>query len=558
MSRGGVSRGGGQRREGGAFAGAGAAAASGAATGGTLRTDRRAIADLRRHTLGRATRGYVAWIGRAVGWWTIGYLIFWIALFTVSAVQSLPPLEPPLPATVPVALAGLAALAFAGLGALGPTPSVSLDRRDLYRLALAPLEPYAVLRHRLRVKRATAAAGGALAGAAWTVVAPAWAGAAAPWAAPGLALAAIAWTDLAWLRYAGFRRPDAVGAVARRAVLAAIALAVTGALAGTLLGIALDPAWAALGPAGALATRHPLALVAPALLALAAHHAVRRSLASAWPPRFAPQSQVLTQLHAMRTFQMIAAAAGLPTQREADAFARDRLLGALHDRADAVRPRRSLRPPPADAPRWRAIAWRAASAWIRRPAWPRLVSVATTLAAAAGALAVGGIVAGRSPAAAVPTELGGAVDPLGQSILFAAAVFGVAWWTARAWAPWLGPTLPTGTLPIDARTRTGGRLAVGAGALGLSLVAVTAVGVAAGFAPTLPTIGGAAVLLVTVGAVLEKYGSWSGVGAGGWEAQVVAALVAAVPTTVAVLVGAPEAGPVLHALLLGAAWAWPV
>ena len=518
---------------------------------------RRAIADLRRHTLGRATRGYVRWIGRAVGWWTIVYLAFWIVVFAVSAVQSLPPLDPPRPAAAPVALAGLAAVAFAALGALGRTPSVARDRRDLYRLALAPLEPYAVLRYRLRTRRALAAGAGALAGLAWTLVAPAWTGSPAPWAAPGLALAAVAWTDLAWLRYAGYRRPDAAGASARRAAHAAIAVTVTAAAAGTLLGVAVDPGWSALGPAGVLATRHALALAVPALLALAAHRAVRRSLAAAWPPRFAPQSQVLTQLHAMRAFQMIAGVAGLPTRREADAFERDRLLAALHDRVDAVRPRRSLRPPPAGAPRWRAIAWRAASAWIRRPAWPRLVSVATTLAAAAGALAVGATVAGRS-AAAVPTELGAAVDPLGQGIVLAAGVFGVAWWAARAWAPWLGPTLPTGTLPIDARTRTGGRLAVGAAALGLSLVAAAAVGIVAGVAPTLTALGGAVVLLVTVGAVVEKYGTWSGVGAGGWEAHVVAALVAAVPTTVGVLVGAPEVGPVLHALLLGAAWAWPV
>ncbi|MEI2422031.1 hypothetical protein V6O07_17265, partial [Arthrospira platensis SPKY2] len=92
------------------------------------------------------------------------------------------------------------------------------------------------------------------------------------------------------------------------------------AAAGTLLGVAVDPAWAALGPAGALATHHPLVLAVPALLAIAMHRAVRRSLAAAWPPRFAPQSQVLTQLHAMRAFQMIAGVAGLPTRREADAF----------------------------------------------------------------------------------------------------------------------------------------------------------------------------------------------------------------------------------------------
>jgi hypothetical protein len=518
----------------------------------------RAVAHLRRRTLGRAARGYAVWVGRAVGWWTIGYLAFWAIVFGVSAVESLPTLDPPLPALVPLGLAGLAALAFAPLALAGRAPPVALDRRDLYRLALTPAPPQAVLRWRLRARRAAAAAVGAVAGGVWSLLAPALAATSAPWAAPSLALMAVAWADLAWLRYAGYRRPDADGAAARRTALGLLGLALAAGAAGTGLGAALGPAWAALGPAGALASASPLALAVPALLALAAHAAVRRSLARAWPPRFAPQSLVLSQLQAMRTFQWIARAAGLPMQREADAFERDRLLAALYGRPDAVRPRRSLRPPPATAARWRALAWRAASAWVRRRTWPRASSLATTLAAAAAGLGVGATAAGLGPSAAPTTGFVAPGDAFGQGVLVAAGVFGAAWLAARAWGPWLGPSLPAGTLPVEPGTRTAGRLAVGAAALGVGIALAFGVGVLAGLAPTAAAAVAAAILLATVGIVLEKYGTWSGVGAGGWEAQLVAALVAAAPTMLAAAFGAPGLAPIGSALVLAIAWVLPV
>lgn len=518
----------------------------------------RAVADLRRRTLGRAGRGYLVWVGRAVGWWTIGYLVFWMVVFGIGAVESLPVLDPPLPAAVPAALAALAALAFASLATTGRAPPLALDRRDLYRLGLAPAPPYAVLRWRLRARRVAAAAVGALVGALWSLLAPALAAASAPWAAPALALAAVAWVDLGWLRYAGFRPTHVDGRAARRAAVAGIAVAGVGGLVGAALAIGLGAGWAALGPAGALVSAAPVVLALPALLALAAHYAVRRSLAHAWPPRFAPQSLVLSQLQAMRTFQLIARAAGLPMRGEADAFERDRLLAALHDRPDAVRPCRSLRPPAADAPVWRALAWRAASAWVRRRTWPRLASIASTLGASAAALGAGGIASGLGAAAAPQT---GFVDPgtaFGQGVLVAAAVFGAAWWAARAWGPWLGPSLPGGTLPVDAGTRTTGRLAVGAAALGVGTLLAAIAGVFAGLGPSGAAALGAAVLLATVGVVLEKYGSWSGVGARGWEAQLIAALVAAAPTMLAVAFGVPGLAAIGSAVVLAIVWLIPV
>lgn len=518
----------------------------------------RAVADLRRRTLGRAGRGYLVWVGRAVGWWTIGYLVFWFVVFGISAVESLPTLDPPLPSVIPLALAGLASLAFAALVATGRAPPIALDRRDLYRLGLAPAPPYAVLRWRLRARRVAAAIVGAVAGGVWSLLAPPLLALNAPWAAPALALAAVAWVDVGWLRYAGYRRLDDDGTAARRAAGALIAIAVAGGVGGAGLGITLGAGWAGLGPAGALANGSPFVLALPVLLALAAHAAVRRSLARTWPPRFAPQSLVLSQLQAMRTYQLIARAARLPMRGEADAFVRDRLLAALHDRPDAVRPRRSLRPPPADAKQWRALAWRAASAWVRRRTWPRLASLATTLGAAVAALGVGGYASGIWPSAAPQT---GFVEPgnaFGQGVLVAAAVFGAAYLAARAWGPWLGPSLPSGTLPVDTSTRTTGRLAVGGTALVAGIAIAVGVGALAGLGPTAAAAFGAAILLATVGVVLEKYGSWSGVGASGWEAQLVAALVAAAPTMLAAAFEVPGLAPIGNAVVLAIAWLLPV
>ena len=518
----------------------------------------RAVADLRRRTLGRAGRGYLVWVGRAVGWWTIGYLVFWFVVFGISAVESLPTLDPPLPAVVPLALAALASLMFLTLATTGRAPPIALDRRDLYRLGLAPAPPYSVLRWRLRARRTAAAIVGAVAGGVWSLLAPPLMALNAPWAAPALALAAVAWVDVGWLRYAGYWRRDDDGTAARSAASALIAIAVIGGIGGAGLGITLGTGWAGLGPAGALASGSPFVLALPALFALAAHAAVRRSLARTWPPRFAPQSLVLSQLQAMRTYQLIARAARLPMRGEADAFERDRLLAALHDRPDAVRPSRSLRAPPADAKQWRALAWRAASAWVRRRTWPRLASLATTLGAAAATLGVGGYAAGLWPSSAPQT---GFVDPgnaFGQGVLVAAAVFGAAYWAARAWGPWLGPSLPGGTLPVDASTRTTGRLAVGGAALAIGIALAALAGVFAGLAPTVATAFAAAILLATVGVVLEKYGSWSGVGASGWEAQLVAALVAAAPTMLAVAFGVPGLAPIGSAVVLAIAWLLPV
>ena len=76
-------------------------------TGGPGRTA--AVPYLRRRTVGRAAESYRRWIGRAVGWWTILYLIFWLVVFVIAGVETIEPLPTFLPSPAAV-------LAAAGAG----------------------------------------------------------------------------------------------------------------------------------------------------------------------------------------------------------------------------------------------------------------------------------------------------------------------------------------------------------------------------------------------------------------------------------------------------------
>jgi len=523
-----------------------------------------AIGWLRRRTLARAVRAYVSWIGRAVGWWTIGYLLFWVAVFVTAGIESLPRTDVPPALPLAAVAGGLAAVAFLALFVVGRTPTVVLDRRDLYRLGLAPAVPGHVLGVRLSERRLWRAAVGAAAGGVWSLVAPASFHLDAPWAAPALALLAVAHADLGWLRYAGFRRSDAEGRAARNgarwAVLGAVVLAA--------LGAAPAP-WGVLGLAGALTSAHPGTLLAPAALAAAGLVLVRRSLASRWPPRFAAQSLVLTQLQAMRTLRLLAGVAGMVSGREADAAERERLLATLHDRPGATRPRRSLRPPALGRRPWRALAWRAASALARRRPLAHLQVAAWSLGAvAAGWAAAPALVGDPLPAGGAPgvAQVVGAADPLGAAVVTALGVLGAAWLAARAGAASIGPDLPRGTVPVDASERTRGRLAVPVVVLAAAALPAYAlagalrgwVGLGAAGQEPLLTAMALAALLVTVLVALEKYATWTGVAAGAWEATLVAALVATLPSLLLGLFGVPGAALPLQLVLLVLLWWLPV
>lgn len=469
-------------------------------------------------------------MGRAVGWWTVVYLVFWLVVFVISGVQLVERLARPLPLPIP----HLAALATAGgflallLG--GREPPVALDRRDLYRLALAPAAPRAVLGWKLGLRRAGRAALGLALGGAWTLLAGAWFHVSAPFAAPALALLLVAHADLGWLRYAGRSGRGWAGGAGWALPAALLAL----------LGLAAPP----LGLAAALSGGGAAALILPAALAAGAALAVGRSLRAEWPARFAAQSLVLAELRALRALDFLAALGG---GRESDPGERRRLLAALRDRPEAVRPRRSLPPPGLGAPVWRALSWRAWLQLYRQPFTAWLGTAGLTLGAGA----------------VLPTAAGG---PAVVALLGALLAAGAA-------AQLLGPAGFPGPVPVRPLDRTVGR----ALPAGIALVAGVLVGaLAAGALPT-PPVGvagvavapegapGSAVAPVAAGGVaaavslvllclvaLEKYSAWSGVPARRWEAQAAGALVAASP---ALLLGAFALEPLVLPvqLLLAAA-----
>ena len=255
---------------------------------------------------------------------------------------------------------------------------------------------------------AAVAAAAAVVGGLWSFIAPHYFHVSAPWAAPAAALVAVAYFDSGWLRYAGHRRTDPVGRAARTAALGIVSVfvvtSVIAAWLGYVDGIPANVAsFAIIAPLAALTEASPLVLIVPALLAIAANTAVRRSLLERFPPRFAAQSLVLTQLQAMRTFQVLAGIAGVRGGQEADAGERARLLAALHDRPGATRPTRSLRPPGLDQPAWRAIAWRTASELYRRPRFAQARALLLTISAATALLAAAQVMSAPAPTAPTVT-----------------------------------------------------------------------------------------------------------------------------------------------------------
>lgn len=564
--------------------------------GGTNQAaDPAAVKYLRRRTVGRAADSYRRWVGRAVGWWTILYLLFWLVIFAIAGVESLAPLAQPLP-TPALVLAGVAVLVLVLALIGGRAPPLTLDRRDLYRMALGSQMPWHVLRWRYRVTQVGRVVVALIAGVVWSLLAPALFGFSALYAAPALALLTLLHLDLRWLRYVAnpmhgehaARKPaDNASLLLGGAALALLAVTAAAVyLAGNggqealangagpaLTAPAVAPNSAgslliqALNPVAALTLNSPLALIVPLLLAVLSQLAVRRSLTSAWPPRFAPQSLVLTQIQALRTFQMMSALAGMGAGGSglggafSDDGERRRLLDSLHDRPGATRPRRSLPLPRVNAPQWAALAWRSAAALYRRPLLRLGLTLLVALSAAAAVLVASG--AGLNLTAVgegAPTSVGAASGG-GTAGLFGGAlgILLAALFAARAASGLLGPHFDIGVRPVDPLTRSFGRTAPALALLMIMLLPATALlaalGLATGGVPDLaallPAAIGAASILGLVVLALEKYSNWSGAAASRIEPQLVAAMLAALPALLLGAFGVGEWTMITQILLLG-------
>ncbi len=504
-----------------------------------------AVGFLRRRTVARSLRAYVRWVGRAIGWWTVGYLIFWLVVFGLSAFEALPRAATPLPQSVAAYASLVVAAWLLSVLLTGRVPPVHLDSRDLYRLALAPVSPHRTLSYRLWLQRGSRALGGAALGAIWALFSSSFLHQPAPWAPLALALLGLARFDLAWLRYAA--RTGSHGATARSAALwlpLAWALSAAAPPASYLLGAGAgavhgSPMTMALSVTAALTGGSPLVVIAPMLLTAVTLIAVRRSLTEMWPRRFAAQSLVLGQLQGLRVMRFFAAMAGLGLGSGAEPGERDRLLATLYDRPGSTRPRRSLARPEPSAPAWQAFAWRTASALYRRPVRTWFFLAAKALAASlAGLLAASQVVGGATAVGAA-----GGTAQLGGSFGGALTVLLAGFMTARATAAFVGPGMPTKLVPVPASARNLGRvvpvLVVLAVLTPLAWLVLSAVPIGAADASIGLLVAYLTVLLTGVLAV-EKYSAWSGVDPGRLEPQLVAALLVALPALVLQALGYPD------------------
>ncbi|WP_041231848.1 hypothetical protein [Deinococcus peraridilitoris] len=299
-------------------------------------------------TLHRATREYFRWARETFGWATLVYLLFWLGIGIVTTIETVQ-------ATDSLGLSGvhlpLGAGVFTLLGVLiGLTsrlPPVTLNRRDVYRLALAPIMPAQVLAWPLLRARAVRFLMGLCAGGAWALLAPMVFGVHAPLAPLALALVLTVGVDIAWLNYAAREGNP----VARRNVAVLTGLTVVLALLGS---------FSSFGLASALYQTTPWALLAPVLLLWTTISAAKRTQIESFPRSFVEQSLILGQLQAVNLN-----AGWLQGDEDPDVV--HRLRAQLRGDARAIRPSRFLPPPGFRRGVTGALIWRGLTLLWRRP-----------------------------------------------------------------------------------------------------------------------------------------------------------------------------------------------
>ena len=467
-----------------------------------------AVGQLRRRTITRAFHFYLVWVRRAIGLTTLAYLIAWFVILLITGLQTLAPLAEQRALPSPIVFNGALVLVLMVPLVRSRVPPVTLDRRDLYRLGLAPVTPRLSLRWPFLTKWTLRATLGVVAGLAWWVVVRTWFAQETPWAAVSLALLFVTHLNVHWLRYAQ------VGGSARP-----ISLYVTVGvlLASLLLGMVVP----SMGVGAAFYDAGAEALLPPVALALLSSWQVRRSLGERYPARFAAQCFVLGELQAIRTLSTFARLSG--SRFEVEDTERAGLLAQLHDKAGMQTPTRSVAPPAAGAPVWRALAWRTNLMLLRRPWWK---NVSATVQLALASLALSVAAEGLLPLLVAVTLTGAGVARL------------------------IGPSMPSGLLPITLRARTLGRVVPGVGiaclVFSLTLGATALTGYASwGNVAAIITLPPLALV------ALEKYASWAKVPPKRFEAWFFVTLLALSPLFLLTITGLPGLIVPVH---LGLAW----
>lgn len=445
-----------------------------------------AVAFLRRRTTFRAFKFYLEWVRRAVGLTTLVYLLGWFGVFLVSGLQLLSPLSEPLSFPLPSAVSVVLALFLLAPLVSSRVPPVTLNRRDLLRLGLAPVSPWLALRWPFAQSWLLRLVVGVVLGLAWWVLARTWFFVQTPWSALGLALVAVTQLNFRWLRHAG-------GLERRFVVLGTVSVALA------FVGVAVPQ----IGLGAAFYGAGAESLIVPAALALVSSRFVYVTLKGSYPPKFAAQCFVLGELNAIRTLNTLAAFSGTTGISGAE---RVRLLEQLHGGQGVRTPTRAL-PPPVAAPAWRALAWRTNLTLLRRSRWQNAATV-VRLGFAGLALAF-----------------------IEQSLL--ALLLNVVL-TGSVVSRLVGP--PVVLLPISQRTRTLGRAVSGTVVASLAFALTLGSGVLIGFV-SWAELGAAVTLPPLVLTALEKYATGLSVSPERFEVWFVVTLLALSPLFVLSVAG---------------------
>jgi hypothetical protein len=444
-----------------------------------------AIRFLRARTLKRGFWTYWNWIERSIGWGSVLWLIGWAVFVAISGAEMLPRLKEPISSSsFPLAFSAGAFVILLWSVIRASAPPVYLNRQDLYRIGLAPIDGARALAWPLWSARGLWFAFGLVLGGIWSLAANTWFATFVPFAAPALGFILAAQVDLEWLSYTSRDTGKA------RVWLISL---IVGILALAVLGI-----FSSIGLASALWTGSPFVLLAPTGVAFAAWLGTQSTLGETYPPKFAIHSAALAQLRALNA-QLLFGWRPDPDQVR-------RFKAQLRQSTSSTRPTRFLPAPDAKYGAAGMLAWRTALAILRRPVADQIVLVVQlVLVAATGSSLVRGT--------------GG----LAIQILPLMALLGSL----------IGPEFTRKLVPVGGQARTIGRTIVG-----LALIAATGL-ISSLIVPFIfgPSSLELIVLTVTRAALalvlLEKFSAWFRVPTSSTEARAGGALIAGLPMLIA-------------------------
>jgi hypothetical protein len=424
----------------------------------------------------------VVYVGKAIGWGTVAWMIGWVVIAIIAGAEVLPRFKQPISSKwLPVIFSSLAGLWLLLASTRSSTPPINLNGRDVYRLALTAEDAREVLDWPLWFARVFRFAVAVILGAVWTLISSYWFNSFIPFATLTLGCLAALTVDLEWLAYSA-RGSENTAARAWLNILVLLVLALS--VAGGVLGFGLATGMWNASILGVL----PVGLFVLGVLGS------RASLTKGYPPRFAAQSQVLSALRSMMLMSLVARSRPDPDQHRR---LKDQLLG----RVSSIKPTRSLPLPALDSSVLVAVAWRSALTLYRRPVLDQIGLVLQLALVAFSSFTT--------------------VSGVGGFLLRAVAL---GFLLPRL----IGPAMPIMSTPIRSSERSLGRTLPG-----LAIIAVVGlIGLLVSSAlnyPLEPAFLGISRAMLGL-LLLEKVATWAGFASTGAEAATSAGVLALVPS----------------------------